>query len=608
MAMAFSSQALGAELGYPSETVSEAIETLQTFEFSDGSAGGGVAVVSEDGWVVFQGLGVLRDRSDAIATFSFRAGSVSKLITALLAARLVDSSVVDWNDVMDGPERGWFENRWPESPVTLAQLFEHTAGLEGSDYVDFGQWPADITAGEYISSRKPFVLRWEPGKHYSYANSGAVLAAGYIEAVTGIDFDQLVAEEVFAPLDMGASTFLPEMDLEPWSRPVAEEEQGIRWFPGVRAAGSLESTLQDLSQVVLMFLRDGAGSDGSVFLEESTIERIQRSESSLAANHGAGDAAYGIGLFPFVIDGRVFRGHWGRIDGFQTTLGYCRNTGRGFVVWTDLATRGEMGQLRSKVAAVIKDPDPVSNGTGNLQEGRDWECFSGIYRNFTHDMKVRTGLFGLLSAIRIESVGELIQISGVWPWSPSMSVWEPDEKGVFRLQDFPLASGVLVEEGNASYWIDGESWRRTNALTFWVEGVALFGGILMLVIGSTLLPAYVAGSAVIAIFRRTALFWESVRFWGWIWITLGSWVGLLFLLSFVSWGIFGGTGDIAELSRPGPEALLLAACSVVGPLLSIGLLLAWRRLGGFQRILAISQLVFWIELVVLGLVPLISWV
>jgi len=66
-----------------------------------------------------------------------RIASISKLIMALTALRLADESKVDLDrDVSD--YLGWKVRSpfYPDTPVTLAQLMSHRAGLSGSaDYI-----------------------------------------------------------------------------------------------------------------------------------------------------------------------------------------------------------------------------------------------------------------------------------------------------------------------------------------------------------------------------------------------------------------------------------------------------------------------------------------
>jgi len=608
-AVVFSSSALGTELEKPVDTPAEAVKKAENFEFSNPLIGGGLIVVFENGDIAYSGLGSFRSRdsSEEIKDYPFRAGSVSKLVTALMAARLVDSGLVSWQGKVGERFPDWFETSFEDSPVTLAHLFEHTAGLEGSVFADYGQAAPDASPARYIEDRGPFALRWKPGTHYSYANGGAVLAARYLEVAAESDFDSLMQRKVFDPLRMDSSSYLQSSASLPTSFSTSGEVIETPWLLSVRPAGALVSTLRDLGQVVLMFLRDGRGPDGEVFLEESTLERMERGETSLAALVGAEDAVYGIGQFPFVIDGRVFRGHWGRIDGFQTTLGYCRETGRGFVLWINSANRRDMRELRSIMVAALKNSDPIPTSGDNLGEGNISASSAGIYRNFTHDMRVRAGLFGLLGAVRIDARDGELTVRGVWPWNPSESVWVQEGKGVFQMTGFPLATGVLVEEQGKTNWIDGESWRRTSTVLFWVEAVALFGGIFVLAVGSLCFPVFVIWRVMLAVFSRAAPFREGTKFLPWLGITLSSCTGLLFLLSFVSWGIFGGTGDMAKLARPTPEALFLATSSVVGPFLAAILVVRWKYLSGFQRVLVLGQVAFWIEMAILGMIPLFSW-
>ena len=65
---------------------------------------------------------------------------------------------------------------------------------------------------------------------------------------------------------------------------------------------------------------------------EELIERMERGETSAAAQAGVREASYGLGNFGFAGDGRIWRGHWGKTDGFLTNVGYLPEHGVGFDV------------------------------------------------------------------------------------------------------------------------------------------------------------------------------------------------------------------------------------------------------------------------------------
>ena len=149
-----------------------------------------IALVDEDGPIWVGGLGA-RDRETGApvdADTVFRVGSLSKSIVALAVMRLVDQGKLD----LDRPLREILpdveiDNPWEaESPVTLAQCLEHTAGLDdvrfNEIFTDDEQLPVADTLALNPRSR---IIRWRPGTRHAYSNVGYTLAARAIEVVTG---------------------------------------------------------------------------------------------------------------------------------------------------------------------------------------------------------------------------------------------------------------------------------------------------------------------------------------------------------------------------------------------------------------------------------------
>jgi CubicO group peptidase (beta-lactamase class C family) len=132
-----------------------------------------------------------------------RIASISKLIMALTALRLVDEGKVDLDrDVSD--YLGWKlrSPRHPDAPVTLAHLLSHRAGL--SDAAGYS-----IPLGESLEAKLADPLAWRDTgpsgeASFEYANLGSPIVATALEAASGERYDRLVERLVFAPLGVKA--------------------------------------------------------------------------------------------------------------------------------------------------------------------------------------------------------------------------------------------------------------------------------------------------------------------------------------------------------------------------------------------------------------------
>ena len=132
-----------------------------------------------------------------------RIASISKLVMAIAALRLVDEEKIDLKaDVSD--YLGWQLRSpyHPDVPITLAHLMMHRAGLsDEAGYI--------IPLGESLEARLADPLAWRetgaPGEaSFEYANLGSPIVATILEAASGERYDRLVERLVFEPLGVKA--------------------------------------------------------------------------------------------------------------------------------------------------------------------------------------------------------------------------------------------------------------------------------------------------------------------------------------------------------------------------------------------------------------------
>lgn len=153
--------------------------------------------------VVVEGYGSRATGRKVKANDPVRIASISKLLMALTALRLVDEGRIglheDISTYLDWPVRS---PHFPKAPVTLTQLLSHRAGLsDAAGYV--------IPLGESLRERLDNPLAWSseapPGAApFEYANLGAPVIATVLEAATREPYDQLMQEMLFDPLNIDA--------------------------------------------------------------------------------------------------------------------------------------------------------------------------------------------------------------------------------------------------------------------------------------------------------------------------------------------------------------------------------------------------------------------
>jgi CubicO group peptidase (beta-lactamase class C family) len=153
--------------------------------------------------LIVEGLANRESGREVGANDPVRIASISKLIMALTALRLMDEGKVQLNrDVSD--YLGWKlrSPHHPDAPVTLVHLLMHRAGLsDAGGYV--------IPLGENLEAKLADPASWrdvgKPGEAaFEYANLGSPLVATALEAASGERYDRLVERLVFQPLGVKA--------------------------------------------------------------------------------------------------------------------------------------------------------------------------------------------------------------------------------------------------------------------------------------------------------------------------------------------------------------------------------------------------------------------
>ena len=222
----------------------------------------------------------------------FGVASVSKLVTGMTVARLVDVGALAWDARYVDLVPAELRPTGLDERVTLQHLLTHTAGLD--DYFDED---GDEDYGE-IWRRTPGTLirgprdMWpllvdlrqvaEPGTVARYNNGAFILVGIALEHVTGKPFPEIVRYALFEPLAMADSGFWALDDIVPrlavgYVPPEDDAGPGTpnaRWRTNVYAIpamggpdGGVQSTVGDLARLL-----DGlmGWESGSPFLTPAT--------------------------------------------------------------------------------------------------------------------------------------------------------------------------------------------------------------------------------------------------------------------------------------------------------------------------------------------------
>jgi CubicO group peptidase (beta-lactamase class C family) len=343
----------------------EATGAPQQYSLTDrmthyGVPGVSVAVMERGQMVWTHGYGVRTvGQPEAVtADTRFQAASISKLVTATVALRLVDAGQLtldadvqpllkDWQLPRSDPE--------PRGPVTVRQLLQHTAGIGTRGFVGY---PADQpvpTALEVLNGSKPanspaVRVMQTPGQAANYSGGGYQVLQQVLTNVSRQPFPALARQQVFDPLQLAQTDF---------TQPLARTTTGVasghdqgqvlpgRWFtyPELAAAG-LWSTPRELATLLLAVRSAAQGTDG--FLRPATARALLTSATlpnGQATGHGLGAEIDGTGP-------TLRFGHAGGTVGYRCVSVLFQEAGCGAVVMTN-GNAGDAlaGELLRSIAA-----------------------------------------------------------------------------------------------------------------------------------------------------------------------------------------------------------------------------------------------------------------
>jgi uncharacterized protein YbbC (DUF1343 family)/CubicO group peptidase (beta-lactamase class C family) len=346
------------------EAVRRSIESKET--------PGAVLLVGRSGKVVYHkafGNRALEPRPETMtADTIFDLASLTKVVaTATSVMILVERGKIGLADpvALHIPEFG----RAGKERVTIEQLLTHRAGLppdnEIADYVGVSLDPLQL-----IYELRP---SYEPGSRFVYSDVGYIVAAEIIRRVAGKALDEFARQNIFAPLGMNQTFFLPVNKTAAISaaqkrllaRIAPTETREGRWMRGevhdprayelggVAGHAGLFSTAGDLAIFCQMILNGGEYGRQRI-MSHYTIERMLGAQSLPASE------MRGIG--------------WDVNTGFSSnrgdlfpvgSIGHTGFTGTSF--WIDLGSRtfvillanrvhpdgkGNVTRLRSAIASI----------------------------------------------------------------------------------------------------------------------------------------------------------------------------------------------------------------------------------------------------------------
>ena len=372
-ALAAPKSAPPSRLGVVDSIVQEAIR--------DDQIPGAVVLIGHDGQVIYRktfGDRALEPRREPMSVDTiFDVASLTKVVaTSIAVTQLVQKGEVRVNEPVAKYIPEFAENGKDE--ITVRELLTHHSGLPKD--LDLSQpWEGRETALQMAYSAKPVSA---PGSQFLYSDVNFIVLGALVERVSGTSLDEYCRKNIFLPLSMTHTRFLPPPAWSPKIAPTQVDEhdkmlRGVVHDPTARRMGGVAghagvfSTADDLSKFAQALLT------GSTILSPLMVEKMTTPQQPPTST--------------------VLRGFGWDIDspfssnrGDLLPVGSFGHTGfTGTSLWIDPTTqtyiiiltnsvhprgKGSAVALRSKIATAVAAALPL---TVTEEEKLRWESITG---------------------------------------------------------------------------------------------------------------------------------------------------------------------------------------------------------------------------------------
>lgn len=306
-----------------------------------GVQGVSIAIIDEFEVVYARGYGFAEPGRPVETDTLFQAASLSKPVTAMVAAAASEEGLIDLDADVAGMLTSW---RPPSmqyaGPITLRMLLAHRAG---TNVPGFPGYRLDEPLPDLPrildgvpGKNEPIRVVSEPSAQPNYSGGGYVMAQLAIEDHTGRTLEEMADTLVIEPLGLELSTY---RILDGSDRPRVAvgyqlggaEVAGGGWhaYPE-QAAASLWTTPAEYAAIVIDVMRSYTGGTG-VVLDRATASRLLDP-----------DFAAGFGVSREGIMGAIAIGHAGANEGYRCEFAAVPDLGDGVIVMTNSDAGGEL--------------------------------------------------------------------------------------------------------------------------------------------------------------------------------------------------------------------------------------------------------------------------
>ena len=247
---------------------------------AQGSIGGGVVLVGNRSGVTYTAsrgkIGFTADASALNERTIFDIASLTKVVaTAPAVMKLLEEGRISLLD----PLSRWFPEfvSTDREDVTILNLLTHTSGL--NDIAISSVEPLKTIIHKAALQKNGRL----PGSRFLYADINFILLSELVHRVTGVSLDRYCRENLYGPLGMGDTMFLPPREMVGSIAPTlgtanelltgVVQDQNARHLGGIAGHAGLFSSASDLSRYARMILNNGKV-NGIQVMSERVLEQM----------------------------------------------------------------------------------------------------------------------------------------------------------------------------------------------------------------------------------------------------------------------------------------------------------------------------------------------
>jgi CubicO group peptidase (beta-lactamase class C family) len=305
----------------------------------------------------------------------FLIGSITKPLTTLMMAQLVDRRIVDWDQPIADRLPG-FALGDPDltARLTFRLSVSASTGMPRRD-TEMLFRGHQLSADGFLHTMRSMISTTGLGETFQYSNP-MVAAGGYAAAraycpqgTLNAAYAKAMAELVFRPLRMTASSIAGTDPMPPNRAMPHDRDRDCNMVPvspdfagAVHCnspAGAAWSTAEDLARYVRLELANGIAEDGARIVAETPL--LERRAPGVRIDR---HTRYGLGLMVEDRRGMQVIGHGGSIRGFVSDLLFVPNEGSGLIVLTNSACGHEFIRVvRAKLFEMLFGDDAEAERT-----------------------------------------------------------------------------------------------------------------------------------------------------------------------------------------------------------------------------------------------------